>query len=78
VTPSKDFAGWSFGPDRMAHTKERYVEIDVFVREHVGDDASWKKFPWYAQFDREKEPDKALLFKLRPDSYVLIFPRARP
>lgn len=74
-TPPSERAAWSFGPELAARTKDRYVEIDLFVPEFIQDTESWKKLAWYPHFDRNLHPDKTTLFNPRPGSYVVIFPR---
>jgi hypothetical protein len=76
LAPQPGRERWSFGPDLHAHTAGKYVELDIIVREFIKDTESWRALPWYAHFDRDKHPDKAVLFNPAPGSYVLIFPRS--
>jgi hypothetical protein len=77
VDPAKDRAEWSFGPELTAHAKGRYVELDMYVPEFIQDNETWRKQPWYAHFDKDRNPTKTTLFRLRPGSYVLVFPRTQ-
>ena len=74
--PRKGREQWSFGPALSEHTGRRYVEIDLIVREFIQDTPAWKSQPWYDAFDREKNPDQAVLLTPKPNSYVLVFPRS--
>jgi hypothetical protein len=76
LVPRPGREGWSFGPDLSSHTGGKYVELDIIVREFIKDTESWRSLPWYPHFDREKHPDRAVLFNPAPGSYVLIFPRS--
>ncbi|WP_437686264.1 hypothetical protein [Sorangium sp. So ce176] len=78
VAPRPGRERWSFGPELSATTGGKYVELDLIVREFIGDSESWRALPWYPHFDREGHPDKAVLFNPAPGSYALIFPRAEP
>jgi hypothetical protein len=77
VAPRKGREAWSFGPELAEHTKGKYVELDLIVREYIKDNDSWRSMPWYARFDRSKHEDKAVLFQTSPGSYTLIFAKSR-
>jgi hypothetical protein len=76
VAPRPGRERWSFGPELSAATGGKYVELDLIVREFIKESESWRALPWYPHFDREKHPDKAVLFNPAPGSYTLIFPRS--
>ncbi|WP_437522802.1 hypothetical protein WME79_32435 [Sorangium sp. So ce726] len=76
VAPRPGRERWSFGPELSAITGGKYVELDLIVREFIKESESWRALPWYPHFDREKHPDKAVLFNPAPGSYTLIFPRS--
>ncbi|WP_438032233.1 hypothetical protein [Sorangium sp. So ce204] len=76
VAPRPGRERWSFGPELSAITAGKYVELDLIVREFIKESESWRALPWYPHFDREKHPDKAVLFNPAPGSYTLIFPRS--
>ncbi|WP_437323827.1 hypothetical protein [Sorangium sp. So ce381] len=76
VAPRPGRERWSFGPELSAITGGKYVELDLIVREFIKESESWRALPWYPHFDREKQPDKAVLFNPAPGSYTLIFPRS--
>ncbi|WP_437670922.1 hypothetical protein [Sorangium sp. So ce131] len=76
VAPRPGRERWSFGPELSAFTGGKYVELDIIVPEFIKDSETWRALPWYPHFDRERHPDKAVLFNPTPGSYVLIFPRS--
>ncbi|WP_437989935.1 hypothetical protein [Sorangium sp. So ce145] len=76
VAPRPGRERWSFGPELSAITAGKYVELDLIVRELIKESESWRALPWYPHFDKEKHPDKAVLFNPAPGSYTLIFPRS--
>ncbi|WP_437586524.1 hypothetical protein [Sorangium sp. So ce1000] len=76
VAPRPGRERWSFGPELSATTGGKYVELDLIVREFIKESESWRALPWYSHFDREQDPDKAVLFNPAPGSYTLIFPRS--
>lgn len=75
VTPKAGRESWSFGPELMKATGEKYVELDVFVPESILDTDSWKAMPWYAHYDRAAHGGATALFKTGPSSWALIFPK---
>ena len=76
--PTEERKAWSFGPALSAATTGRYVELDLVVPELIGESDTWKSFVWYPHFDPKAHPTKTTLFRPRPGSYVLIFPRGKP
>jgi hypothetical protein len=75
VAPRPGREEWSFGPELVAQTGGRYVELDLIVPEYVKDNEVWQALPWYRHFDRERHGELTLLFNPSPNSYVLIFPK---
>jgi hypothetical protein len=70
--PSEERKAWSFGPELSAATSGKYVELDLVVPELIGESDTW-----YPHFDKNAHPTETTLFRPRPGSYVLIFPRSR-
>lgn len=75
LAPEKGRDEWSFGPALSSSVADRYVELDVFVREYVRDTDAWKRLPWYPHWKRDAHPDLAELFRVGPRSFTLILPR---
>lgn len=69
---------WSFGPRLIELTRGKYVELDLIVPEYVKDTESWRAFPWYSAYREVKGKHGALLYRMAPHSYALIFPRTAP
>jgi hypothetical protein len=65
---------WTFGPALTERTGGRYVELDLIVPEFIKDSETWRALPWYSHYDRRKLGSKAVLFRVAPKSYVLVFP----
>lgn len=74
VEPLDASRPYSFGPALVSATGGRYVELDVFVPELVGDTGLWTRFVWYPHFDRQAHPDRATLFSPLPTSYTMLLP----
>lgn len=72
-----EVADWSYGPALSNAVNGRYVAVNLFVREYIKDDATWRKWAWYPHFDRERSPEKTTMFHPKADVYVLIFPASR-
>jgi hypothetical protein len=66
---------WSFGPSLAAETNDRYLELDLIVPEFVKDSEAWRSLPWFSVFDRQHLPSETILYRPRPGSFVLIFPK---
>jgi hypothetical protein len=75
LKPRAGREAWSFGPALAARTRGGYVELDLIVREFVGDTEAWRAQPWYDFYERDRSPDEALLYNPYPGSFALIFPR---
>jgi hypothetical protein len=73
LAPPPERAAWSFGPALSAKVADRYVEVDLFVPEYVEDTEIWKKFEWYAHYDKQKLGGKVTVFSPRPRGYVVLF-----
>lgn len=69
---------WSFGPRLAELTRGKYVELDLIVPEYVKDTDSWRAFPWYSAYSEVKGNHGALLYRMAPHSFALIFPRTMP
>jgi hypothetical protein len=78
LAPSKVASEWSFGPQLSDRVKGRYVELDMFVPEFIEDNDTWKKLEWVAHYDRAAMGSKAVVFRPRPGSFVLVFPMSAP
>lgn len=74
VAPRAGRESWSYAKNLQTFTKQRYVEIDLIVREYIKDTEVWQQLPWYPHFDKAAHPDKFVLYNPTPASYVLIFP----
>jgi len=73
IEPPPERAAWAFGPELSQATGGRYVELDVYVPEFIEDTDAWKKLEWYASWDKAKLGGKVTLYRLRPQSFVMIF-----
>ncbi len=69
---------WTFGPALTERTGGRYVELDLIVPEFIKDSETWRALPWYPHYDRKKLGGSAVLFRVAPNSYVLVFPETAP
>lgn len=76
LVPRPGHERWSFGPELDRVTDHRYVELDLIVPEMITESDAWMAQPWYADYDARAQGKKAILFRTRPRSYALIFPRA--
>jgi hypothetical protein len=76
LVPRPGHERWSFGPELDRATAHRYVELDLIVPEMISESDAWVAQPWYADFDARAQGKKTVLFRTRPRSYALIFPRA--
>jgi hypothetical protein len=74
VSPSEATQDYGYGPDLVAFTKGRYVELDLFVPELVQDHGLWPKFVWYSHFDKAAHPDKTTMFAPLPSSFTILLP----
>ncbi len=74
LEPTPDKAAWSFGPALWSKVGGRYVAVDLFVPEYIEDTDTWRQLPWYSHYDRARMGGKTTMFRLRPGSFVIIFP----
>lgn len=74
VTPRSGRESWSYAQNLQTFTNQRYVEVDLIVREYIKETEVWRQLPWYPHFDKAAHRDKFVLFNPAPGSYVLIFP----
>ena len=72
ASPPPERASWSYGPALSKEVAGKYVELDVYVPDFITDDATWKKQPWFAEWQAHKSSGKALLITLAPKDYVLV------
>jgi len=77
VEPFEAARPYCYGPELVAATKGRYVELDVFVPELVSDTGLWPRFAWYPHFDKQAHPDQATLFSPLPASYTMLLPATK-
>jgi hypothetical protein len=78
VAPRRGREGWSFGPRLQQLSNDKYVELDLIVPEYVKDTETWRAFPWYSAYTEVKGDHGALLYRIAPRSFVLVFPRSSP
>lgn len=71
--PPPERAAWAYGPALSRAVGGRYVELDVYVPDFITGDDSWGKQPFFSAWEKNKSAHKALLFRVAPKSYVLIF-----
>lgn len=76
-SPRADRLSWSYGPRLARATGDRYVALDLIVREFIKDSDAWRTLPWYEHFDPERDPASAILMRTGAHSYVLFFPKSR-
>jgi hypothetical protein len=76
IAPSEQRRAWSYGPDLVASTGGRYVELDLIVREFIKDSEAWRALPWYAHFDPTRGESQFLVMRTAGHRYALFFPKA--
>jgi hypothetical protein len=76
IAPAREKLGWSYGPDLVAFSSGRYVELDLIVREFIKDTDAWRALPWYEHFDPARGDDRWLVMRTAAHRYALFFPRA--
>lgn len=74
LQPDSVRAAWSFGPALSKSVNGRYIALDLFVPEFIEDTDVWRKLAWFDHYDKLKHGEKATLFQLDDQSFVLIFP----
>ncbi len=82
VNPKPELAAFSFGPALQKTFGQGYVEIDLYVPEFVERDPSLVKEPWYAEYKKRSRsnsalPDRTVVIKRNPNSYILLFSRSK-
>lgn len=77
VAPPPDLAAYSYGEALDLETAGRYIELDLFVPELIEHDEEAQREPWFPYFQRHVSPRKTLLIRVRPETYLLIFPRSQ-
>jgi hypothetical protein len=78
LKPRKGREQWSFGPSLQKYTQQRYVALDLVVREFIKDNDAWRALEWYPHFDAKAHSQSTMLYAPREGSYVLIFPASAP
>jgi hypothetical protein len=73
ATPRPGLEAWTYGA-RIRAQQPGYVELDLVVPEFITDSDAWKAQPWYPHFAKGAQKEKTVLYTLRPDAYVLVFP----
>jgi hypothetical protein len=74
ATPRAGRESWSYGPGLTEFTEQRYVELDLIVREYIKDTQVWRAQPWYSHFEKDAHADKVVLYQPGPHAFVMIFP----
>lgn len=75
ITPRPGRETWTFGPALREKLGEGYVELDLIVPEYIKPDSEvWSALPWVAHYDPARLGDRAVVYRLSPGSYVLVFP----
>jgi hypothetical protein len=74
LAPATGREAWSFGPRMKELAQGRYVELDLFVPESIGDTESWRKLAWYPLFDRTRPHADTTAFHPSATQWVVIFP----
>ena len=74
LAPAAEGRDLAFGPPLVQLTHDRYVELDVFVPEFIGDSGLWTRFPWRPQYQRESMGGKAVLFTTAPRTHTILWP----
>ncbi len=75
ASPPPERAQWAYGPALSKQVAGRYVELDLYVPDFITDEENWRKQPWYADWQKHKASNKALLFTLASKNYVLVLKR---
>jgi hypothetical protein len=70
VAPDDPFA---FGSALNAFTGGRYIGLDLIVPEYISNTPVWQALPWYPHFDATAAHRDVTLFKVGPESFVLVF-----
>jgi hypothetical protein len=74
ITPSSEFASWSYGPELGSIQEAKYLEVDLLVPEGLATSA-WSRLAWFPEAARAlegKQPTEAGLWERSPSSLVLI------
>ena len=72
--PYKATAQWSYAREVDAAAGGRYVEVDLFLPELLGDNPLYRQEPWFAVAE-QAPADKVLVIERAPHSYAVILPR---
>jgi hypothetical protein len=73
LAPLADLAPYSFGPDVLAATLGRAVEIDLIVPEYAERSPAITAEPWWGAYRRARRRGKVTLLRRGPRSFVVVF-----
>jgi hypothetical protein len=73
--PREGREAWSFAPALSELTQGHYVELDLVLREQVGDTESFTSLPWYPYYQQETLEKQYVLYEMSASSYALVFPQ---
>ncbi len=78
LAPTAAGKDYTFGPDLLAATGGRYVELDLVVPEYIKPSPTWQALPWYATHEAgsAEDPARATLYQVGERSFVLVFPKS--
>jgi len=75
VHPTKGFGAYSYAPKVSELTKNKYLEIDLFVPELIADSSLFKGQPWFDVAKKLASPDHVVVIERSPASYVVMLKR---
>ncbi len=73
--PYEDLKAFTYGEALKKRTKDRYVELDLYVPEYVQGDEILSKERWYPLFSSKASKEKVLLIQRGEASYILVLKR---
>jgi hypothetical protein len=74
VFPRKELAAFSFAKELAKRTRDRYLEIDLYVPEYIEHDEDLTKQTWYPRYLKARKPGKVTRVRRSDSSYILVFP----
>lgn len=77
LVPRPGREDFSFGPELVRATSERYVELDLVVPEQIKDTETWRALPWYSQYAPGQAKTDTYLLSWAPHAYALVFPQSQ-
>jgi hypothetical protein len=78
LAPAPELAAYAFGESLSKTVGGKYLEVDLYVPEYVEKQKSLRAEAWYAAYRKAARPGQAVLIERSLDSYVIVFPRAKP